>query len=397
MGSGHQHHRSLIRVQTFEVAAEIRRVLALAVQARKASATHESPCTRRSPTVPLLPQEDAMSTVTSPTIVGVDIAARTLAVAIAHGDAAPTPAVTLPNDPDGWRALMGALTAQRSTPAATLVVMEATGSYWQGLATALQTAGWGVSVVPPASVRDHAHARFRRAKTDRLDAALLVDYARRQQPARWTPPPPEIDALQLLLRQRDDLVAMRTQTRNRQHALAQLPTVPDEVQQPLVALAQVLVEQIAILDAAIKQRAAATVTLANEMARLQTITGVGMLTAAVVLTETRPLRGNITPRQVVAFAGLDPAPHESGTSVRGARHMSKTGNARVRQAVYMAALAASRYNPVLRTFYQRLRARGKKPRVALVAVARKLLVLMVTLLMHERDFDPDWATHRHAT
>jgi transposase len=331
------------------------------------------------------------------TLVGIDIAARTLAVAIAHGDAPPAPAVTLANDPDGWQALLAALVAQGSAPAATLVIMEATGSYWQGLAMALHTAGWGVSVVPPASVRDHARARLRRAKTDALDAALLVDYARRQQPARWTPPPPEIDALQLLLRQRDDLVAMRTQTRNRQHALAQLPTVPVEAQQPLVALARVLAEQIAALDAAINERAAATVTLAGEMARLQTITGVGMLTAAVVLTETRPLRGNVTPRQAVAFAGLDPAPHESGTSVRGARHMSKTGNARLRRAVYMAALAASRYNPVLKGFYARLRARGKRPRVALVAVARKLLALMVTLLIHERDFDPDWATHRHRT
>lgn len=331
------------------------------------------------------------------TVVGIDIAARTLAVAIAQGDASPAPAVTLANDADGWRTLTTTLTAQGSTPAATLVVMEATGSYWQGLAMALHTAGWGVSVVPPASVRDHARSRLRRAKTDALDAALLVDYARRQQPARWSPPPPEIDALQLLLRQRDDLVAMRTQTRNRQHALAQLPTVPVEAQQPLVALAQVLTDQITALDAAITERASATVTLATEMARLQTITGVGMLTAAIVLTEIRPLRGNVTPRQVVSFAGLDPTVKESGTSVRGARHLSKTGNARVRRAVYMAALAASRYNPPLRRFYQRLRARGKQPRVALVAVARKVLALMVTLLIHERDFDPDWATHRHTT
>lgn len=338
-----------------------------------------------------------MDAVNPLTVVGIDIAARTLAVAIAHGEAHPAPAVMLTNDADGWRTLIATLAAQGSLPATTLVVMEATGAYWQGVATTLHTAGWGVSVVPPASVRDHARSRLRRAKTDALDAALLVDYARRQQPARWTPPPPEIDALQRLLRQRDDLVAMRTQTRNRQHALAQLPRVPVEAQQPLVALARVLAEQIAALDAAIKERAAATVTLASEMARLQTITGVGMLTAAVVLTETRPLRGNVTPRQVVAFAGLDPAPRESGTSVRGARYVSKTGNARLRRAVYMAALAASRYNPVLRTFYERLRARGKKPRVALVAVARKLLVLMVTLLIHERDFDPDWATHRHAT
>jgi transposase len=338
-----------------------------------------------------------METTNPLSVVGIDIAARTLAVAIAHGAAPAAPAITLANDAAGWRELIAVLVAQGSAPATTLVVMEATGAYWQGLAMTLHTAGWGVSVVPPASVRDHARSRLLRAKTDALDAALLVDYARRQQPARWSPPPPEVEALQLLLRQRDDLVAMRTQTHNRQHALAQLPAVPVEAQQPLVVLAQVLTEQIAALDAAIKQRAQATVTLAREIARLQTITGVGMLTAAVMVTETRPLRGNATPRQVVAFAGLDPVVKESGTSVRGARQMSKTGNARLRRAVYMAALSASRYNPVLKGFYARLRARGKRPRVALVAVARKLLVLMTTLLIHERDFDPDWATHRHAT
>lgn len=338
-----------------------------------------------------------MTPVPEVTLVGIDIAARSLAVAIAHDDAPPAPALTLTNDAAGWQHLIALLRAAGGTPATTRLVMEATGAYWQGLATTLHSAGWTVSVVPPSSVRDHARARHRRAKTDALDAALLVDYARRQQPAAWTPPPAEITALHLLLRERDDLVAMRTQTRNRLHALAQLPALPADVAAPLTAVLRVIEQQITVLDLAIKQRAAATVTLATQVTRLQTIAGVGLLTAAVVLTEIQPVRSNMTARQVVAYAGLDPAPKESGTSVRGGGHVSKTGNARLRQAVYMAALTACRYNPVLRTFYERLRASGKKPRVALVAVARKLLVVMVTLLIHERDFDPDWAIHRHAT
>jgi transposase len=331
------------------------------------------------------------------TLVGIDIAARTLAVAIAHDAAPPAAAFTLSNDAASWQALIATLTTQGSTPATTWVVMEATGAYWQGLATTLHTAGWPVSVVPPSSVRDHARARHRRAKTDARDAALLVDYARRQQPARWTPPPAALTALQLLLRQRDDLVAMRTQTRNRQHALAQLPALPTDVAAPLTAVLRVLEEQIALLDRAIQQRAAATVPLAHEIARLQTIAGVGLLTAAVVLTEIQPIRSSMTARQVVAYAGLDPAPHESGTSVRGAGHISKTGNARLRQAVYMAAVTAARCNPLFKRFYDGLLARGKRKRAALVAVARKVLVVMVTLLIHERNFDPEWATHRHAT
>jgi transposase len=274
--------------------------------------------------------------------------------------------------------------------------MEATGAYWQGLATTLHTAGWPVSVVSPGSVRSFARARLRRAKTDAIDAALIADFGHRMEPERWSPPPPEIAALQLLLRQRDDLIGMRTQARNRQHALAHLPQATAAITAPLQAVAQVVEEQIAVVEQAIRAQTAASVTLAAEIGRLTTITGVGVLTAAVVLAEIRPLRGSATPQEIVAFAGLDPAPRESGTSVRGARHISKTGNARVRQAVYMAALSAVRFNPVLKPFYERLLARGKAKKVALVAVARKLLVLMVTLLTHERDFDPTWAT-RHAS
>lgn len=322
--------------------------------------------------------------------VGIDIAAHSLAVHLDCPDTAPV-ALTLPNTAGGWEQVMQTLTTSGCLPAATLVVMEATGAYWQGLATALHSAGWAVSVISPGSARAFARARMRRAKTDAVDAALLADYGRTMEPAVWSPPPAEVSALQLLIRQRDDLVSMRTETRNRQHALARLPVVPVAVREPLAAVLRALNEQIAALDAAIKQQATASETLAADLARVQTIVGVGLLTAAVVVAETRPVWGNATPQQVVAYAGLDPAPKQSGSSVRGAGHISKLGNARLRRAVYMAAVTAARCNPVLKPFYDRLLARGKRKKVALVAVARKLLALMVTLLIHGRDFDPDWA------
>jgi transposase len=240
-------------------------------------------------------------------------------------------------------------------------------------------------------VRHYAQARLRRAKTDAVDAATLAAYGRDLQPAPWAPAPADVQTLQLLIRQRDDLVALQTETRNRQHALDALPAVPESVRTPLATVLGVLREQVAALDAAIRQQAAAAATIAEDLARLQTVIGVGLLTAAVVVVETRPLRAGATPAQVVAYAGLDPAPRESGSSVRGAGHISKTGNARLRQAVYMAAVSAVRYNPPLRAFYERLLRRGKPKKVALVAAARKLLVLLVTLLQHGRDFDPDWA------
>jgi transposase len=326
-------------------------------------------------------------------VVGCDIAAQTLAVVTSTAQVT-TSVQTLANTPAGWQALQAHMQAHGGTPATTLVVMEATGAYWQGVATALTAAGWTVSVVAPVSARHYAQARLRRAKTDAVDAAVLAAYGRDLRPTPWTPAPAEVQTLQLLLRQRDDLIALQTETRNRQHALRALPAVPDTVQASITTLLTVLADQIAALTDAIRQHAAAAATVASAVTRLQTITGVGLLTAAIVLVEARPLRDQATPAQVVAYAGLDPAPHDSGTSVRGARRISKTGNARLRQAVYMAAVSAVRFNPMLKTFYDRLVARGKPKKVALVAAARKLLVLMVTLLQHGCDFDPSWAmTH----
>lgn len=338
-----------------------------------------------------------MAETVATTYVGIDIAAKTLAVVLHAPARPPTAARTLDNGPVGWQALADWLVAEGAAPAATRLVLEATGAYWPGVAATLTAAGWAVSVVGPGSVRAYAHARLRRAKTDAVDAAPLAAYGRALEPPVWVPPPAEVQALQLLVRQRDDLVAMQTQARNRQHALDQLPAVPAAASGALAALAALLREQIAALDAAIRAQAASTARLAGEVARLTSIAGVGLLTAVVVLTETAPLRGQASPKQVVAHAGLDPAPRRSGTSVRGADHISKTGNARLRRALYMAAVSAARFNPVLKASYDRLLARGKRKKLALVAVARKLLALMVTLLTHQRTFDHDWEAHRRAS
>ena len=189
-------------------------------------------------------------------VVGIDVAAASLAVVMLPAAGTPTPARTFANDAAGWRELQRHLRAQGCQPAATLLVMEATGSYWVGAASALVAAGWAVSVVSPASARAYARATLRRAKTDAVDAGMLAAYGRDLRPAAWTPPPPEVRELQLLVRQRDDLVALQTQTRNRQHALARLPAVPAEVLTPAEAVLAVLAEQIARLDALIRRQRA---------------------------------------------------------------------------------------------------------------------------------------------
>lgn len=326
------------------------------------------------------------------TLIGLDIAAATVAAVQHPAGQGPTAAQEFSNTAAGWTALLAWLDTAALVPTTTWLVMEATGAYWQGLATTLVQQGWTVSVVSPSSVHYYAQARLRRAKTDAVEATTLAAYGWDMHPAPWTPAPVEVQALQLLIRQRDDLIGMQTETRNREHALQRLPVTPTEAHAALTAVATVLREQIEALTTAIRQQATAAARLADDLARLQRIVGVGLLTATIVLVETRPLRQGASPAQVVAYAGLDPAPRDSGTAVRGAGHISKTGKARLRQAVFMAAISAARFNPPLKAFYDRLVARGKRKKVALVAVARKLLVLMVTLLQQQRTFDPTWAT-----
>ena len=331
---------------------------------------------------------------TPTTWIGIDIAAQTLAVAFSPAPQATHPARSYPNTPTGWRQLANWLGEQGAEPATTRAIMEATGAYWQGVALALAGAGWGVSVVTPSSVHHYARARLQRAKTDAVDAAVLARYGWDLQPAPWTPAPADVQALRVLIRQRDDLIALQTETRNRQHALRHVPHVPVAATAAIQAVLTTLAEQIVALEAAIQRQATSAPRVAAASARLQTVVGVGLLTAAVVVAETHARWATATPAQVVAYAGLDPAPRESGTSVRGSGRISKTGNARLRQALYMAALTATRFNPPLRAFYERSVARGKPKQVARVAAARKLLVLLITLLQRQRDFDPTWAaTH----
>jgi len=157
--------------------------------------------------------------------VGIDIAATSFTAAWMPPGASPTPPVTHPQRPEGFTSLQRQLAATGSAPAATLVVLEATGSYWVALAVTLHTAGYAVSVINPLQAHHFAKAQLRRAKTDPLDAQNLAQLAAALQPAVWSPPPAVYHEVRQRLTARDALVAMRQQTRNQRHALLQWPVV----------------------------------------------------------------------------------------------------------------------------------------------------------------------------
>jgi transposase len=320
--------------------------------------------------------------------VGVDIAAATaMAAWQAPGGKVSRPVQIAPT-PQGRTDLHEKLGATGVPAAQTLVVMEATGSYWITLATTLAQGGYAVAVINPSQAHDFAKALLKRAKTDAIDAQTLAQLAALLQPERWTPPPAIYTELQQRLAQRDSLLDLRHQVTNQLHALEHGPVVIAAVRQRMETLIATLNAQIKEVEKEITPVLAQDETWAKAAALLQTITGVGLVTAAWLVTTTLNFRLCPSPEAAAAYAGLVPYVRESGTSVRGKQAISRSGNKRLRRTLYLATLAATRWNPQIKAFYQRLRAAGKPPKVARCAAARKLLHLAWAVVTKGRAYDP---------
>ena len=322
--------------------------------------------------------------------VGVDIAARSFTAAWGRPDAPSSRPLRYEQTPDGYAGLLHALAATGVAPAQTLVVMEATSTYWIQVAHALHTADYHVSVVNPKQAHDTACAVLQHAKTDPLDAKMLAQLGAKLTPARWTPPPAIYHELQQRLAWRDSLVALRTTVSNQHHALLHEQVVVDAVAAGQSALIAELARQIKAVERELTEVIATDDAWAASIVRLQSIPSVGLITAAWLIVATANFTACAHVEAATSYMGLAPHPWQSGSSVRGRPHIGHSGNARVRQALYMAAVSAVRCNPILQTFYARLKAAGKPAKVALCAVARKLLHLAWALVTKQQSFDPKY-------
>ena len=248
------------------------------------------------------------------------------------------------------------------------VVCEATGGYQGPLVNALHRIHIPVSVVNPAHVRASAHAQGKRAKTDRIDAQMLTDYGQRYQPK---PTPPVSEVLQKL----SDLTQWLKQLIG---ARAIAKTQAEHHQDVFVAkqnqqLLNHFDSQIKKVETQLQKLMDKDQELRQRVECLDEIEGVGSRTALLVLANI-PELGHLNRQEAAALAGLAPWTRESGT-MKGLRSIGG-GRPQVRLALYMAALTASRRNPILSAFYQRLISKGKPSKVALTAVMRRLLVYM---------------------
>lgn len=260
--------------------------------------------------------------------------------------------------------------------------LEATGSYAEPVAEHLHQSGHTVSLVNPLRIKAFAESLLRRTKTDKADAELIARFCQTQRPETWTPPAPEVRQLQGLVRRLEALMQMRQQEQNR------LESAQHEVAGSVHLMIGHLDEEIARVKRLIQEQVEAHPELKSKAELLESIPGIGSLTAARLLAE---LPASLeSAREAAAYAGLSPEEHQSGSSVQRRTRLSKRGNARLRKALYMPALAAMRYNPVVRSFCARLHDRGKAKMAVVGAAMRKLLHIAFGVLKNRIAFDPHY-------
>jgi transposase len=274
----------------------------------------------------------------------------------------------LTNDARGHARLLKLL---RDRPTA-FVVCEATGGYETLVVRALLAAQVPVAVVEPARVRNYARAKGQRAKSDPIDAAVLSAYGAAMLPPPTTAPSLRQESLRQLVNRRRHLVESSMCERN--HAEHYADPFSQKQSRKMMAL---LEKQIQECEKAIVQLINEDKELKARAGRLIQIPGVGPVVVATVLAEL-PELGTVTPEAASALVGVAPYDDDSGTIKKG-RHIAG-GRKFVRKALYMAALSAINHDRILKAFYLRLLQAGKKPKVALTACIRKLVVLMNRLL-----------------
>lgn len=322
-------------------------------------------------------------------ILGIDIAKRKFDVCLrAATPDGPRHAHTFPNHAKGFKALNTWLAKH---PTAHLhACLEATSRYGDALALHLYQHGHTVSLVNPRRTRHYADSRLVRTQNDTIDAALIADFCASQNPRPWQPVSTGKRQLQDLVRTRGFFLSQKQQCRNRLETAD--PINAKHLRQHVRQLDATLVQLKAQITDLLKTQP----DLARQVELADSISGVGLLTAAVAVAELPPIERLEHAGQAVALAGLDPRKKDSGTSVHTAPRLSKMGSRLLRQTLYMAALTALRHNPIIRALGERLKAKGKGGKRAVAAAMRKLVRLIYGVLKQGKPFDPNWANRDRA-
>ncbi len=297
------------------------------------------------------------------TYAGMDVSKGRFDVCVLKPDGS-TQSQQFSNNTAGFEALSAWL------PRPTHCILEVTGPYYLRLALYLHERGFSLSVVNPLVVKHYAKMKLRRAKTDKADAALLARYALEQQPSLWTPPQSYVINLQQLDSLQAQLMKQRTALSNQLQAYQCSSLLSKEVEELFLNTLSTLQQQIKAVEN--QQQQLLTTYHGELLKQLTSIPGLGHKTALVLIMISGGFSRFDTYKQLSAYIGLSPRIYDSGT-IKGKTPICKMGMSRIRALLYMCAWSAKRSNKACRELYERLIAKGKAKKVALIAVANKLL------------------------
>ena len=315
--------------------------------------------------------------------VGVDVGSRELVVAVERNEKRDG-TLSFENTAEGHRKLIHFITKRG---ALARVVLEATGVYGFDLASALERAPRvEVMVANPRAISHFGRASLQRSKTDVLDAEVMLEFAKRMPFKPGIAPAREILDLRAISRRMEALTKMATQEKNRLHASDQSEELGEVVRADIAFSIEHLESRVAQLRDRALQLIDSHSHLRDAFGHLTSVKGIAEVAGIQILAELAILPKDMSVRQWVAHAGLDPRQYQSGTSVHKPARISKTGNAHLRRALFMPALVAVQHEPHVTAFYEKLLGRGKTKMQANVAVMRKLLHAIYGMLTHDQDF-----------
>lgn len=323
---------------------------------------------------------------TKPLWVGIDVGSEELVVAARRGDDA-LKTGTFPNTSEGHSKLVNWLKPLHSVR----VVVEATGNWHLDLARKLHaTRGVELMVANPRVVRRFAEAQNQRAKTDQVDAEVLVHYVQVMPFQKWTCPPPLHWQFRATTRHLSELVMEQTRLKNQLFAAQSTESTPSFVKELLEKQLASLKEWIEACETEALRLCEMDESLKGWLQSLCTLPGIAERSGVQLLGELAFLDASMAPDQVVAYAGLDPRTRQSGKR-DAPRRISKAGNRRLRGLLYMPALTSIRYNEPLREWYEKLKEKGKPVFVAQVALMRRILRIAWVVMIRRGTWDPELA------
>ncbi len=286
------------------------------------------------------------------------------------------------NDLSGFKRLLKVL------PDHAHCVMEATGPYYMKLAVYLQSHGFKVSVVNPLVIKRFSQMRMIKAKTDKADAKLIALYAEKEAPELWKAPEPLLIEVQ---QEQAVLKSLNKQLRMLYNQVESIQVQPCQSRDALKAVSTVTKlaeEEVNLLERSILKKVEQI--FAEELGLITSIPGIGIKNAIALLVATKAFSNFKSAKQVASYIGICPRIYQSGSSIKGKGSITKMGDKRVRTLLYLAARSAARHNPACKQMYDRLVDNGKADKLAIIAVANKLLKQAFAVVTNKKTYQPEY-------